>query len=240
MYAATFGIPRATLGRMAARAGRGTPEVPPTSILKQIVGDYRRRFSADRERENAWYRSAPSFQATVRQAAACQNSMGKRCSHQRRISRAALRAGVETLARAFRELRSCRSFEELHSRVRQLVGGIHGLGKLYVYDVATRIGCVLQLRPERVYLHAGTREGARALGLDFRTDSIEVTDFPKVLQELEAWELEDVLCIYKSELAGLTRGLRRKRLDACGGTQAGDGCSPASTRRPSRVTRSPC
>jgi hypothetical protein len=34
-----------------------------------------------------------------------------------------------------------------------------------VYDIAHRIGAYLRREPEAVYLHAGTREGARALNL---------------------------------------------------------------------------
>ena len=230
------GSQRATLAFMRSREERRTPASPTATTLRRIVRDYRSRFGAARKREDAWYRSAPTFQEAVRRAAACQNELGKRCSHQRRIPRAALRAGVATLAGASWALRSCRSFEELHSHVHGLVGGIRGVGRLYVYDVAARIGVVLGLRPRRVYLHAGTRDGARALGLDFRADSIDVTEFPRGLRELKAWELEDVLCIYKSELAGLTRGEGRKWLDGCGGAPPVDGCSPTSTRRPSCAT----
>ena len=39
------------------------------------------------------------------------------------------------------------------------------LGELTVYDVAHRIGAYLQLEPDVVYLHRGTRIGARYLGL---------------------------------------------------------------------------
>ena len=44
--------------------------------------------------------------------------------------------------------------------------GIRGIGVLTVYDVATRIAAHLDLEPARVYVHAGTAEGARALGLN--------------------------------------------------------------------------
>lgn len=42
---------------------------------------------------------------------------------------------------------------------------IPGLGELYVYDTTLRIGAKLNLFPDKVYLHAGTRLGATALGL---------------------------------------------------------------------------
>ena len=37
------------------------------------------------------------------------------------------------------------------------------IGDLTVYDISTRIGAFLKLEPNRIYLHAGTRIGARAL-----------------------------------------------------------------------------
>jgi len=42
---------------------------------------------------------------------------------------------------------------------------IPGLGELYVYDTTLRIGAKLNLFPDKVYLHAGTRLRERALGL---------------------------------------------------------------------------
>jgi hypothetical protein len=52
------------------------------------------------------------------------------------------------------------------------------------------------LRREAVYLHAGTREGARALNLSGKT--IDVRE----LRKLSAEEIEDCLCIYKDALRG--------------------------------------
>lgn len=69
-----------------------------------------------------------------------------------------------------------------------------------VYDTALRIGAKLGLEPERVYLHAGTRVGARALGLDWRAPSILSQDLPSQLRLLPAWQVEDLLCIYKEYL----------------------------------------
>ncbi|MBI1997211.1 MAG: hypothetical protein HYW03_03845 [Deltaproteobacteria bacterium] len=66
-----------------------------------------------------------------------------------------------------------------------------------VYDTALRIGARLGLEPERVYIHSGTRVGARRLGLDWRAKWIEPKDLPKPLRSLPPWQVEDILCIYK-------------------------------------------
>jgi hypothetical protein len=54
-----------------------------------------------------------------------------------------------------------------------------------------------------VYLHAGARQGARALGLDVRRGFLPVTAFPKPLRSLSADDIEDFLRIYKKKLAAL-------------------------------------
>jgi hypothetical protein len=52
-----------------------------------------------------------------------------------------------------------------------------------------------------VYLHAGTRRGARALGLDHGSDSVSPNQLPPALRRLQPHEVEDVLCIYKDWLS---------------------------------------
>jgi len=91
-------------------------------------------------------------------------------------------------------------FDELHQRVDQAIGSLHGIGELTVYDTALRIGARLGFLPERVYLHSGTRVGARALGLDWRATVLDVSDLPRELRDLRPHEIEDCLCIFKDKL----------------------------------------
>jgi hypothetical protein len=74
-----------------------------------------------------------------------------------------------------------------------------------IYDTAHRIGSKLRLSPECVYLHAGTAEGARFLGIDTKEEFIPKVSLPIELQKLEPHEIEDLLCIYKEELRQLLR-----------------------------------
>jgi hypothetical protein len=91
--------------------------------------------------------------------------------------------------------------------VEHLVGPIPGIGELTVYDISQRIGSRFDLEPDRVYLHSGTRVGARALGFDGRRASLEVAELPDELTEqLRPRELEDLLCIYKNALAKVGLG----------------------------------
>ena len=81
---------------------------------------------------------------------------------------------------------------------------MRGIGELAVYDITCRIGAFLDIRPERIYLHAGTRDGARALGLGLRGASVRKADLPGDFGRLSPAEIEDCLCIYKSDIQRLT------------------------------------
>jgi hypothetical protein len=61
------------------------------------------------------------------------------------------------------------------------------------------------LYPDRVYLHAGTREGVKAVGLNHCAACLRLADLPRELRRLRAGELEDFFCIYRDELARLRR-----------------------------------
>ena len=101
------------------------------------------------------------------------------------------------LLSAEERLRRCSGFDELHEEIHRTIGSISGVGDLAVYDIAMRIGAKLGLEPSRVFLHRGVREGARALGLNFRALSLELGELPEPLRDLRPHEVEDVLCIFK-------------------------------------------
>jgi hypothetical protein len=83
----------------------------------------------------------------------------------------------------------------------QSSGRFPASGSLTVYDTTLRIGARLALEPSKVYLHAGTLAGAKALGLDWRGGTIEMSQLPAELRTLAPREAEDVLCIYKDKFA---------------------------------------
>jgi hypothetical protein len=98
-------------------------------------------------------------------------------------------------------LRAASSFDELFDLVNALISPIPKIGELAVYDTALRIAARFGLEPEKVYVHAGTRDGARALGFDRRRSVIEMDELPKPMRRLSGRETEDLLCRYKSQLA---------------------------------------
>lgn len=150
-----------------------------------------------------YFATLPSFEAAVEAAAMAKDKRGKRLLHQRRLKRLSLMQVKEKLLAILPNLRTCGSFEELHTLVVSSVHEIRGLGELYSYDTALRIGAHLRKRPERVYLHAGTRKGARALRFPGKLQYIERCDMPIPLHGLAPHDIENFLCIYEEELRKL-------------------------------------
>ena len=112
--------------------------------------------------ELEFFRRMRSVRDAIHHAALAIDGRGKRFSHQRRIPASALVKAESLLADSTRWLKRCSAFHELHTFLARLFEPVHGLGELYVYDTALRLGSFLNLRPEYVYIHAGTRSGARA------------------------------------------------------------------------------
>jgi hypothetical protein len=65
------------------------------------------------------------------------------------------------------------------------------------------VGQYLRLEPGKVYVHSGTRVGAKRLGLNWRNDMLEMSDLPAELQVLSAAEVEDFLCVCEHEIKRL-------------------------------------
>ena len=164
-----------------------------------------RSYAADAERrkaEDAWW-SDPSLSLseTIRRASLSEiPSKGRlvRFGHQCRLSRDVLVETADALAALEREIARSNSFDDLYDLVSNVCSTVYGAGDLYAYDVAQRIGLRLGLHPEKIYLHTGTRVGARALGIDVAgRKSIGMDELPPTLRSLSPAEAEDVLCIYK-------------------------------------------
>jgi hypothetical protein len=115
----------------------------------------------------------------------------------------------EVLLNSLPALQSAKTFEELHRVIFNKIGDIHGIGELTIYDTAVRIGAKMNLAPAVVFLHAGTRIGAKALGLDASQKFIAIKIFPPEFGPLSPAEIEDVHCIYKERLSRRPQGRTR-------------------------------
>lgn len=166
--------------------------------LRQLVEEYLTERKCECEDELKRFRKR-SLEATIRMAAGSR-IRGKKLKHQWRIPDSVLHAVAERLVRASAKIKRCRDFEQLLQIVTE--NSIRGFGKLACYDTAHRIGahCALKLAPNRVYLHCGTRLGAKWLGIDARRPWISKDDLPRELQVLTAADAENFLCVYERQL----------------------------------------
>ena len=167
--------------------------------LEAIVQTYLKNNAEGEDRYLQYYRIQKTPAAAVSKAAMAELPSGKRFSHQRRIPAAILARARDALLNV--DLAKARSFDELHSLVARTLAPIAGIGELTIYDTAHRIGAYLGLRPEFIYLHAGARSGAKALGLDYRASKLPMSALPKAFHKLLPEQVEDCLCIYKASLA---------------------------------------
>jgi hypothetical protein len=171
---------------------------PKRSSLETLVDDYVQRLRPLRERELRFFRVVRTDEEAVSAAALAQLPNRKRHPHQYRIPTESLAESRRRLLDNLGAIRGCASFDELIDLVNRLIRPIDRVGELAVYDAALRIGARFSLEPDRVYLHRGTREGARKLGLEARRETIEMPELRSPLHKLSAREAEDFLCVYKN------------------------------------------
>jgi hypothetical protein len=116
------------------------------------------------------------------------------------LKRESLLAAQAALLAAVPSLDSVKSFDSLYGWVESRTASIKGLGGLYAYDTALRIGARLMIEPAAVYLQAGARKGATRLGVHSRDRTVPSTSFPSELARLSPRDIENLLCIYKDKL----------------------------------------
>lgn len=149
-----------------------------------------------------------TLREAIEKAAASRKENGHSYGHQQRIWNVwpeAIEAAIRILLDAEARFRKCADFDAIHELVKELLEdarpATHGLGVLYFYDVAFRIGACRSdaFLPKKVYLHAGTLKGAKHL-LPTKTlkagDVLDVSELPEALHNLKPWAVEDFLCYY--------------------------------------------
>lgn len=173
--------------------------------FNEVVQDYIDRYRARANQELSFFRRLNSLDEAIERAARAEVEGGKKHDHQWRIPETALaRAGKDLLAKRA-QISKCTGFDSLIELVETTAGSIRGFGELAIYDTAVRIGVRLGMEPEFVYLHRGTRKGAKALGLTSRGKYLKVGELPAEFTKLKPHEIEDCLCIYASELSRLKK-----------------------------------
>ena len=189
--------------------------------LEALVDDYIQWMRPAREDELSQFRTVRTDEDAISSAALARNPRtGKKHSHQRRIPQPSLEKSKSRLVKHLSPVRSTKSFQELIELINHLIRPIDRVGELCVYDTALRIGARLGREPEKVYVHAGTRDGIRKLDSDLANrETIEMDELPVPIRKLKPCEAEDFLCVYKDYLGNLRESpgavSRRPRTSGC-------------------------
>ena len=137
----------------------------------------------------------------------------KNSLHQYRIKKKVKKKASQILANTHVFSQTFTDFESLYAHVEQLLkvqGGLTGIGPLFIYDVALRVGYLLnpQVKPANyVYLQAGAWVGAKKLeqaGIiqPVYGRKVPISHFTSILPfaKMTAYEIEDFLCVFHSVL----------------------------------------
>lgn len=165
----------------------------------ELIERYKERDKPNLDRLLSHYNRLAPFEEVIKDAALAKTPEGKRHPHQRRIRKEVLEHAAKVLLDSIDEINSCNSFESLIELVEEKTKELKGFGELAIYDTSLRIGVNKNIYPPKVYIHAGTREGVKVLGLEYKSKALEVQSFPESIRALQPWEIEDFLCIYKGK-----------------------------------------
>ena len=118
------------------------------------------------------------------------------------------------------------TFEDILAELKR--NAIKGIGPLTLYDTATMLAFPDGKFPARVYLHAGTAKGARAIGVIGKEADMQV--FVKIcpdFQKLSTAQIEDFLCVYApyllQDMEAIAKIKKRASTGCAGGGMSG-GC----------------
>ncbi len=136
-----------------------------------------------------------SFASAAKAAIFAAHPVYKKHDHQFRIPDRVMEATWQRVRRRLPRLQRCNTFDELYELIRHCAAP--GYGKLAAYDAADRLAARMGLEPDAVYLHCGTCEGAKALGLQWTSKVLLMRELPPELRRLKPWQVEDFLCMYK-------------------------------------------
>ena len=120
------------------------------------------------------------------------------------------------------------TFEDILAELKR--NAIKGIGPLTLYDTATMLAFPDGKFPARVYLHAGTAKGARAIGVIGKEAAKQV--FVKIcpeFQKLSTAQIEDFLCVYAPYLLqdmDAIAKIQKRASNGCDGGGTPVGCRP--------------
>lgn len=170
-----------------------------TFNLDELMHCYRSCYQQHKIDEILFFRNMKSFDEALEFAEFAYNSEGRTYPHQYRLKHVARKEAWWALQAMKEELQACANFYELYQCIVQRLLKVTGVGPLYYFDTALRLGAKLGHLPEHVIVQCGSREGAQKLGLKVIKGRVDISQLPlKLVEEMNPWEIENFLCIYRS------------------------------------------
>jgi hypothetical protein len=188
------------------------------SLIKRYIKEY---FPSQ---DNDWFNLVKSKRTLLEQietATLSLNFEGVMHGHQRRVGHERLKKYAQALLsennieRIKKAVRS-RNFHNVYLVFEEETKNHYMVSSLTAYDVAQRICSIYGIDPEFVYLHTGTTEGAKNLGIKTRgKECLEMKDLPVWLtSSLGPADIENFLCIYKEDFLR-SKSARETRKKPC-------------------------
>lgn len=181
--------------------------------LEELVEVYKRNHARNEDWKLSDFRKrSKSLEDLIEDAVWGREPRLNRDSHQFRIAKKTLEEMVRKLldTTIIEQLGECKHFDDIFTMLYVLREP--NFGSLAVYDTSLRLGAMIGLYPEVIYLHQGALEGAISLlgktkvkenAQYFCNDKaypyVIKELFPKELQELEPYHIENFLCINKDK-----------------------------------------
>jgi hypothetical protein len=178
---------------------------PDLLSFEDVARDYLLYHAPRLESEMAWFASQSLMLPQAIEHACASIIGGSVHSHQQRpfgIWPNAPKQAADLLKPLANQIGAATDFDCLHTVIRTKLAEVKWIKDLGYYDIARRIGEWFRpkLAPTEVYLHRGTREAAKAMGLPVK-DRLPVSVLPEGLRSLTPAQAEDALCIYRVPLA---------------------------------------
>ncbi|MDZ4684040.1 MAG: hypothetical protein SH850_03060 [Planctomycetaceae bacterium] len=165
--------------------------------LPVLVNEYLRTKAHEHDKELDHFRRL-RLPFTLEEAVNARGADGKMLDHQHRVGKFKLAEAYKRLEPLLAQIEKCDSFDSLLSLIRQATKDIPRFGDLAEYDTALRIGARLGKLPTVVYLHAGTKAGAKRLGFDTSQEYLTMQEIevrhPELLRLKEPHHIENFLC----------------------------------------------
>jgi hypothetical protein len=165
--------------------------------LQNDVSKYLIEDAIQLENTKTYYKDL-DFDEAIQNAAKALDRNGRLNNHQHRIGKKKCDESATEVLKYKNDFKKCKTFKEIFQLTEKIRKDIYKLGDLWSYDTALRIGFHLDMYPDEVYVQQGVVKGVKKIfnGTRPRGRSLPMNIFPKEIQQMEPFKVENFLCIW--------------------------------------------